>query len=1307
MPLKRIAKYSLITVICTVCILIAAYCYFFYVYMPNHFQKEVLPALVKNAGISGFSGKVKSAGAFGANLGELCIGDPENPTLKVRSVLIKYRFQNIFMPRRPDVTSLEFNGLELICRLRGKNFEVNNIDVEKFIGQLKEHFSGRHKNAIGSWGNTKLKITNGLMRLDWNGTRLLLPFELQFSPGKQNWELFTAELKYTWREHPINAELTVDMEKQSVEINFKARTELKKLLDLIEKSKRFNTPAGLKLQGLLEVAGKVNFGFAPWKIQQVMLSGTSRNCYMDYGELRLCNKKRPSGMKIPLTLSVNSIKDGYLWKLQNAMVKKPLSVFVRDISCQVPEDKRRALDFDGKFEFELSKLKLLRYYNIKDLSKSNLVRRLSGRYNRKTKNWQVKTLEEGSYARYEPVKTVLACGQSKIFAEIGDLGIKGRGREWSGLLELNMLIREFSATGYQNACFADKIKLDSKLNLIPASKGKVRIKKNSFKFTVPEISVSSLARQMEVKDLTVVGSNSFDGFKMSGFALTANTENIHVKQNGEAIAGKNNKFTLDGIMHKTKKTWEIAFTSSSENINGAYRNCNFSLQNARSKNFMTVRAPDFAWRLKGVDSSNLRLWCDDASFITDENYLQLSRLDLGTALNFSPDGVLLKKIYNAKVAKAELKYQSYSTAATRLELTGKYELGNSTIVPGKTKEKEVPQDFLTCLEAATFTLSHGDMVCSAKLPQLSFTGKTGKDFQKDLIPESLKAELETSELCLTRGKESLKAVDSVLTANAAFTDSNISDWKLKNMLENLSLKINSGKIFGIWSGINVCSSKNKFDAVAEINPGNDNFSMKKFTAALSAEKTMVYGKSWKLASRRLKGNASGAGKLGVEFEIEPEMRCYGFYASSHDAAFNVPEASIKTKFKDGKFTGSVFYDQGAFYKNNLKLACTGVSMFLPFGAEASEGSMEVRQVKLNKRKLGRVDAKLQYNTEKDEIAIRASHFSKIFPNASLFFRGRLKLDSFPDWEGDFTMPEFMVKNPLSAGEMLPALKNIGLVGKTSLEGSLKGDLKNCSASGTVSLNGGSLYFDAWELSGVKGKCTFTDLLNFKSSARQKLHCRQLKNDSIELYDMFLEFEPHGLTKLQIDRLTAKWFGGTLTSLSSFVLQNNNSIPEKVNFLASGITLSPFLEYLGIKGFVTDAVVGGVIPFSIKSSRVYIPGAALATKASDMGFLRLEGSLDNYAYKDGSESKVAVNQREFAAASLRRFSYNWIHLNVRTDEKKAEVGLSIDGYPAKALPFRYDEDKKMFIPVGPEEPGINGDMTIETNFKIPVHKKKRF
>ena len=322
MPLKRIAKYSIVIVIVLVCALIGAYCYFFYSYMPNHFQKKILPALMKDAGISGFSGKVKSAGAFGANLGELCIGPPESPALKVNSVIIKYHFQNIFMPRKPDITRLELNGLELICRLKDKKLAINNIDIEKFIEQITKHFSGKHKSAIGSWNKTKLKISNGLLHLDWNGTRLLLPFELTFNPEKQNWEIFTADLKFTWREHAVNAELLVDLDSHTTEIKFNAEVEMKKLLDLLEQSKQWDALAEIKLTGLTDLTGKIRFDFAPWQIEDLAVRGISKNCEIHYGELSLYNKKRPSGLNMPLTISLNYDGNDYTLKFKDGLAKK-------------------------------------------------------------------------------------------------------------------------------------------------------------------------------------------------------------------------------------------------------------------------------------------------------------------------------------------------------------------------------------------------------------------------------------------------------------------------------------------------------------------------------------------------------------------------------------------------------------------------------------------------------------------------------------------------------------------------------------------------------------------------------------------------------------------------------------------------------------------------------------------------------------------------------------------------------------------------------------------------------------------------
>ena len=1282
MALKRIAKISIITAAVVACVLIGAYCYFFFIYMPTHFQKNILPSLMRDAGISGFSGKVKSAGVSGANLGELCIGDPKNPALKVHSVMIKYRFQNIFMPRKPDVTSLEFNGLELICRVKDKRFEINNIDIKKFVEQLKKHFSGKHKKAIGSWGSTKLKITDGLIRLDWNGTRLLLPFELLFNPEQQNWDVFTADLKFSLREHPIKAKLLVDLKKQTTEIKFNARTEMKKMLNLIEKSKHLTALSELKLAGLVDLKGNVSFGFSPWKIKKLMVSGTSKNCEIHYGALSIRNKQRPSGQKIPLTISVSSDGKEFIWKLKNGLVKRPAAVYVRELSCFVPQLKGKVLRFEGEFEFDLARLRLIEYYNIKNMSKINLVRKMTGRFNRITKNWQLQTVESGSHARKTPMKSIVTCGDTKIFADISELGFKGRGCGQNGNLAVKMLIKEISATGSKNAFFCNNVELDSNFQLIPASNGKMRIKKNHFKFITPELFSSSLERQIKIKDLAINGSNSFDGFKMNGFEFIADTEDIKIKQNNNLLTGKNNKLTFDGVFQKCKKTWELAITTSSASIEGKHKNNDFSLRNAQSKNFLSLDDPLFNWSV--TKNCNLRFKCDAGEYGNEKEYLKFSGFNIGTALILDAQKRWMEKTLNCKIANVDTKYQDYHAAASRLELTGGTK--GAGITGG--------------LTAKSISLQKKDIKYFSELIQLNLTGKT---FNELMVPKSLRANLVIPALSVSRGKEQIKIVNSTLKADSIFDNEN-KTYNWRRSLKNINLELAFDKISGIWSKINILSNKNQINAKAEVGFKNSTLYLKKINARANAEKAVAYSKSWKLASRKISANSTGSGTMDSKLILKPKLRLHGFYISSHDASLRVPEVLMTADLADGKVSGNVSYRNATFYKNNLNLVCRQISMGLPFGADAAEGKLDINKVELRKRNLGKINAKLKIKD--DNLLIKASHFSEFFSNAGMFFSGRMKLAGFPAWEGDFTVPEFKVKNAENARIMFPGL-GLEFVGKTTMEGHLEGDLEKCKGSGVVSVKGGNLSFNSWKLSDVTTTCTFTDLFNAKSAARQKLHCRQVENDSIKFSNMKLEFQSHGMKKLHVERLSAEWFGGRLTSLTPFSIENNNSIPGKVNFLSTKITLSPFLDHLGIKGFATDAFVGGIIPFSVKDNKVLISGASLTTSTSRRGFLCMNDDWSKYIEVGADESQI--NRKKFTVAALKRFNYNWIRLNVTTTPEMSSIDLSIDGYPAKAVPFKYDIKKALFEPVSADELGLNNDMTIETKFiiprKVPLQNKK--
>ena len=1280
MPLKRIAKFSIIAAAVVVCVLAGVYYYFFHIYMPEHFQKNVLPTLMKDAGISGFSGKVKSAGATGANLGELCIGDPENPTLKVHSVIVKYRFANIFMPRTPEVTSLEFNGLELVCRMRNKRFEVNNIDIDKFAEELKEHFSGKHKKAIGFWGNTKLKVTDGLINIDWNGTRLLLPFELEFNPEKQNWEVFRADIKFSWREHPIKAELLVDLKNKTSEIKFGARTEMKKLLNLVEKSRQFKLFPDLKLAGLIDVEGNVSFGFSPWDIRKIMVSATSKNCEIHYGGLSICNKQRRSALKIPLTISVSS-SDGenYLWNLENGLVKRPVAVFVHKMSCLVPADRRKTLRFEGDFEFELARHELVKYYNIEDVGDINLVRKVSGRYNQTTKNWQVKTAESGRYARKTPVKSIVSCGDTKIFADISELGFSGRGRGQNGDLKVEILVKELSATGKQNAFFCNNVAVDSDFKLVPAPGSKIRIKNNHFKLSIPELFTSSLERQFKVNDLTIMGSNSFDGMKMSGFRLSAETGDMNIKQNSDFLTG-DNSFTLDGIYMKNKKVWDLAVTTSSKNISGKYKDNDFNLKNVGSKSFLSIAKPLLDWN--GIKNGNVHLKCDSGEYGKEEEYVRFSGLDAGTVLAFAGNKKLQKKTFSGKLNKVDARYKGSELSISKLEIAGRFER------PGKDNKKKTDMDFFSSLESQAVSLQRDGIKYSTKSGRLTLKAD---GFGEMLTPKFIHAAFAFPELLVARGKEHLKIVDASMKTDVSFYDDS-SDTEWLNSLKNADMELGIEKISGIWKSVNISSGKNRVNVKAEAGVKDSVLYLKKLDAGAESENIVAYSKTWKLGSRRLSVNSAGSDSKII---LKPVFKLNDFYISSHDASLNAPEALVSTELNAGKISGTIAYDKATFKKSNLNLVCRQISMRLPFGNDAGEGKVAINRIELRRKNLGKADAVLKI--EDDNLLIKANHFSEIFSNASMFFRGKMKLADFPAWKGDFKIPEFKVKNAGNTGILFPESK-VKFLGKIAMEGHLEGNFDSCDGSGTVSVNDGTLIFDSWKLSNLTTTCVFTDLFKVQSASHQKLSCRTMKNDSIKLSNMQLEFQTQGWKKLQIERLSANWFGGRLTSLTPFALVNDNSVPEKVNFLSSKITLSPFLDYLGVKGFATDAFVGGIIPFSVKDNRILISGASLATETSNRGFLCMNDDWSKYIKPGTDESQAS--RKEFTAAALKRFNYNWIRLDVTTTPEMVSVNLNIDGYPDKAIPFKYNAKTKVYERIPSEELGINNDMTIETKFRIP-------
>jgi len=61
-----------------------------YFYLPSYLEREIIPKITKDIGITEYAIDIRDVGFFGADLGALRIGPADNPALVIQSVQIDY-----------------------------------------------------------------------------------------------------------------------------------------------------------------------------------------------------------------------------------------------------------------------------------------------------------------------------------------------------------------------------------------------------------------------------------------------------------------------------------------------------------------------------------------------------------------------------------------------------------------------------------------------------------------------------------------------------------------------------------------------------------------------------------------------------------------------------------------------------------------------------------------------------------------------------------------------------------------------------------------------------------------------------------------------------------------------------------------------------------------------------------------------------------------------------------------------------------------------------------------------------------------
>jgi hypothetical protein len=243
-------------------------------------------------------------------------------------------------------------------------------------------------------------------------------------------------------------------------------------------------------------------------------------------------------------------------------------------------------------------------------------------------------------------------------------------------------------------------------------------------------------------------------------------------------------------------------------------------------------------------------------------------------------------------------------------------------------------------------------------------------------------------------------------------------------------------------------------------------------------------------------------------------------------------------------------------------------------------------------------------------------------------------------------------------------------------------------NGGVRLDGLRLYFES------------PDIINFRSDPAQVLTFDRLQAADIEMTEGVVAFqmEPGGVTL--VERARFAWCGGHVESRAFRVVPGRDEYD--VTLHCSGLRLTELLAQLGLARARGDSTLSGELPVVWKDGQLSFHQGFLHSTPGEGGVIQVEG-LDNLvaAIPEGTPERAQI---ELARAAIQDFEYKWVRLRADTVGRDLLMRLSVDGKPAKMLPFVYRKDFGGFVKIEGDIQGSNFQgLRLDVNFSLPLDR----
>ncbi|MHB9137854.1 MAG: intermembrane phospholipid transport protein YdbH family protein [Victivallaceae bacterium] len=1245
-------------------------------YLPDYLRKNIFPKILREAGIKDFSGKVRHAGLFSADLGSLTIGDATASALKVHAVKIRYSPVSLLPGFPVKLNEVDLNGIYLHCSAVGDKLMINGIDLEIFSATIKERLF-KPDGSAPALSIEKILISDAVLEVELREKKYLLPFELTLEPRSADWSLLNVALKVSWRGREISAGTLLNFAGKTADAEFSAQVALARGAELCEYLRIIKLPQNFKLDGDAAIKGRFSFEFSPFRINTFVLEGVSDDCTMKIDRLVFCNELNPDDSRQPVSFKFSKDKLKYLLSVSDFRSSFPLPLSFRGTKCEfVSTDD--LIEFNGEMLLNPAKILSALDYKVNLLKESVIARRFNVSLSGKNGEWKLNS-QPLSPATAENCEIFMKYEKMFIFASAAKINISGAGKGFAGEIGLGSVLADINVSGAGRTIAADSALFDSKMKLQCPDKGLApKTSDIDLQIRIPSAIFAGSGWDFKLSELEFYGNCGYENGRVLPAKVVGRLVCGKVSGRAEDSRVDSENFSAKAELQNEKNTeryfgsGDLAFSRFDVALNG----CGLNLRGSSLKSALSFeQRKSRRWELAGL-SWNCTL--DKIELADEAVKIAADKLECGGSLKFETGYFLNYKKVSGKLAHVNISAGEFSFESWESTLDGLFEYNQA--MPAKSKKNLKEQ------------LVFNKASLGNKLFNASASGRLtveGLLRNSRLAPDSLESTLTLNSPCLNIGESRIKA-DELKVASKYFFDPKLSLpsalVRIENSLETSALQGRSGEMNFQAPGL-AASMKFGTDSSAS--------ALRSFSGKAAVKD--VSGVAWNSDfefSNLILNWESRKDEEGI-FTIHPVFKGVGFKVKGDLFNAEIPAVVMTGQYDGETFAGKValsgasagFPEQQIILKNiDLRMPVSLPDMKAAAAAELKVGSIIWQESDLG-------STAMEIESGDAEAAFQGNYSGRLIPGSSVSYMGRIAfpLDPFK-LEMEYAAPEFRIAPEFDLTKLSATFAGIAFHGLFSGKGNLKIDGSSVRSSAEIKIKDSQLRFPGTSIKGINFECVLDDLLNFRSAPHQAFNFKELKFGRYEFADGQGRMQFESLSDLLIENCRFKWLGGSVSNDDAFRLSadaHTGTVPISIK----DIRLADMLRFCGFAQVEATGVLSGSMPLSWSNGRLAVDQASFYAIPGQGGVVRLPGLVS--CRMPGIKDKELDNSR-FAEAALEDFQYNWLKLSIDEEGETIFTGIQAQGKSQLPIPFKYESGKISPLSEG-EKKAVEEDLVIQSKF----------